>query len=197
MATRKRRRNYQFKPDRTGTSFLKKLHLTQRQRHTLSKWSLHAAVCLLALVIQDVIMSQVKFFGATTDLAVAAILLITVLEGSERGSLFAIIASSLYVFSGSAPGPYAIAFITIFGVLAALFREGVWRRGLSSTVLCAGAAMMVYEIAVFGTGIFLGLTLWSRIFVFLFTGILSTLVMLALYPLAFKIGSIGGEPWKE
>jgi hypothetical protein len=197
MATRRRKRNYQFKPDRTGTGFLKKLHLTRKQRLTLAKWSLYAVMCLLALVIQDVILSQVHIFGATTDLAVCAILLITVLEGSEKGSLFALIASTLYFFAGTAPGPYAIAYITIFGVLAALFREGVWRRGLSSTVLCAGVAMMLYEIAVFGTGIFLGLTLWRRCFIFALTGAFSALIMVPLYPIAFKIGSIGGEPWKE
>ena len=197
MATRRRKRSYQFKPDRTGTGFLKKLYLTKKQRLTLAKWSFYALTCLLALVVQDVIMSQVRIFGATTDLAVCAILLITVLEGSEKGSLFALIASTLYVFAGTAPGSYAIAFITIYGVLAALFREGVWRRGLSSTVLCAGVAMLLYEISVFSTGIFLGLTLWRRFFIFVLTGAISSLVMLPLYPIVFKIGSIGGEPWKE
>lgn len=197
MAYKRRNRKYEFKPDRTGTKFLKKLHLTQQQRKVLAKWSLFAAVCVGALVIQDVIMSRIHILGATTDLAVSAILVITVLIGSERGSLFSLIASSIYVFGGTAPGPYSIALITIYGTCAALFRESCWRRGFSSTVLCAGVALMLYELSIFSVGLFLGLTLWRRFFIFLLTGILSCIAMLPMYPLVFKIGSIGGDIWKE
>ena len=57
--------------------------------------------------------------------------------------------------------------------------------------------MMLYEIILFVIGIFMGRTLWTRFGVFLLTGIMSVLVMLALYPLTKAIGKIGGESWKE
>ena len=72
-----------------------------------------------------------------------------------------------------------------------------WRRGMASDVLCASIAMMVYEFTVFGLGLFGELTNWYRWHIFLFTGIVSVLVMLPLYPLVSKIGAIGGETWKE
>jgi hypothetical protein len=193
----KRRPTYEFKPDREKTQLLKRLHLTVLQRKQLLRWSLYGLLCLVLLIIQDVIMSQVSIRGATTDLVPTAILLICVISDAYAGSLFAIIASTLFVFSGSSPGPYVIAFITVLGVAAAVFRQSFWRRGFRSNILCAGLALFGYEMAIYGTGVFLSLTYWSRIGVFLLTWALSFGVMLALYPLIRRIHKIGGETWRE
>ena len=192
-----KRRKYEFKPDPKGTSLLKVLHLTRQQQLQLLKWSCYALLCLTLLIIQDVILSRFRFSGATTDLAVCGILLIGILAGAEQGGLFAMMASLIYWFSGSAPGPYVIALITLFVIGASLFRQIFWHRSFASIMLCAGLAMMVYELSLFGIGIFIGRTLWSRIGVFMLTGLMSVLVMLALYPLVMAIGKIGGETWKE
>lgn len=190
-------RSYEFRPDALQASFLKTLHLTQLQRKILTKWLLFALVWILALTLQDVLMAQVSFLGATTDLVPCFILLTTVTIGSEQGSVFALIAALMYHFSGSAPGPYAVAFLPILGIMGGLFRENFWRRGYASDVLCAAIAMLLYEIGVFASGTFFGLTGWFRLGVFLLTGLLSILVMIPLYPLVSKIGAIGGETWKE
>ena len=77
---------YEFKPDREQTSLLKRLYLTRLQRLQILKWSGHGALCILLLTIQDVIMSQFRFSGATTDLAVCAIFLIGLYEGTETAA---------------------------------------------------------------------------------------------------------------
>lgn len=192
-----KRRTYEFKPDAKGPGFLKKLYMTRLQRLNLLKWSLYGLLCVFLVVIQDVIMSRVTIFGTTTDLGAAAILLITILIGSEYGSVFVLVASTVYWLSGSAPGAYCIALMTFIGIFATLLRQLFWRRGLGSTVICAGLALMAYEIGVFLAGMLLGLTLWSRFGAFVTTGLLSWAVMVPLYPLTYKIGLIGGEPWKE
>lgn len=197
MAKRRNRPNYEFKPDSDRVPLLKKLYLTKLQRRHILRWTLHALLCLLLLILQDVVMSRIHIRGATTDLVSAAIILIAVYADVYEGSLFAIIASSLYVFSGSAPGPYCVAYLTLLSIAAAVFRQTWWRRGFRSNILCAGLALLLYELAVYGTGIFLGLTYWSRISVFLMTALLSFAVMVALYPLVRKIHLIGGETWKE
>lgn len=194
---RARRQRYEFKPDATGSSFVKRLHLTQHQQRQLLRWSLFAALCIAGLVLQDVIMSRFSLLGATTDLVPCAILLITVAIGSEQGSIFVLIASSLYYFAGSAPGPYAIAYLSFLGIAGALIRENFWRRGFASDVLCAAVALIIYEFTVFGTGIFLSLTTWRRFGVFLLTAAMSVLVMIPLYPAISNIDKIGGETWKE
>lgn len=197
MAQKRRRSTYEFKPDREKIPLSKRLHMTALQKKQTLQWSLNSALCLLLLIIQNVIMSRVSFRGATTDLVPMAILLISVISDVHMGSLFAILASTMYVFTGSAPGPYVIAYITVLGVAAAIFRQTVWRRGFRSNILCAGLALLIYELAIYGTGIFLGLTYWARIGVFMLTWALSFCVMLALYPLIRAIQRIGGETWRE
>lgn len=197
MAQRRRKAKYEFKPDPNGTNFLKKLYMTRLQRLQLLKWGSYALACILLLVIQDVIMSRFRLFGATTDLAAAIIFLIAIYEGTENGSMFAIIASTLYWFSGSPPGPYVIAFITILTVGINLFRQMFWRRNFGSTALCTGIAIFAYELILFLAGMFLGLTIWPRVFVYLRTALYSCIAMLALYPLVRAISQIGGNTWKE
>ena len=198
MAKKKRRqRKYEFRPDPTGTKLLKKLHLTKYRRMLLLKWGLYALLWLAALVIQDVIMSRVRFSGATTDLAVCLILLIGIYEGMENGDTFALIASLVYWFSGSAPGPYVIAILTGLAVLISCFRQSFWLRGFSSTALCTSLAILAYEMIIFLVGMFQGLTIWDRAGVFFLTGLITCLVMLPMYPLVDTIAKIGGDTWKE
>ena len=191
------RKKNEFRPDTVRQDVLGKVLLTKKQSLRLLRWLLFSAVCLGGLLVQDVVMSRVSIYGATTDLVPCAILLITVLADAHAGSMFVLFSSMFYVFSGSAPGPYAIAFLTVLGVAAALLRQSFWRRGFRSNIFCAGLALLGYELAVFGTGIFLGLTHWGRFGVFMITWALSFGVMLALYPLARAIQKIGGELWRE
>ena len=192
-----KRKNTDFRPDSQGGSWLKSFYMTRLQRLHLMKWSLYAASILLALVLQDVIMSRFPILGATTDLPVCVILLLTVMENCEVGSLFVLITSLLYYFSGSAPGPYVVGLMTFIGVAACMLRQMYLHRSRSAIVLCAGAAMIAYELGVFGVGVFLGLTHWGRMVSFLLTGLYSAGLMIPLYPLFYKIGLIGGSTWKE
>ena len=194
---RRKRSHYEFKPDKAPKQLPKLLHLTVLQRRQVLQWTCYGLLCLVLLILQDVIMSRIHIYGATTDLVPMAIMLICIISDVYNGSLFALIASTMYVFTGSSPGPYVIAFITVLGIAAAFFRQSFWRRGFRSNILCAGLALLGYELAIYGTGLFLGLTYWGRIRVFLLTWLLSFLVMCALYPLTRKIQKIGGELWKE
>ena len=186
-----------FKPDSENVDILKVLHLTQAQRDKYLKWGLYIALIVVLCMIQDEIMSQVSIFGATTDLAVCVILLITVIEGIEVGSLFVLIASCLFYFSGSSPGPMSVGIMTFLGIGACLFRQMYWHRNQASIVLCAGLALMLYELGNFIVGIATDLTRWDRLGVFVTTGLLSIAVMIPLYALINRIGQIGGNTWKE
>ena len=197
MAKRRRKRTVEFKPDPKAATWAKTFHLTIQQRLQLAKWALYVLTIVLCLVVQDVIMSRIRLFGATTDLAVCAILLITVIEGTDTGSLFVLIASTLYYFSGSAPGAYVIALMSFLGVAAVLLRQLYWHRSKGSIVLCTGIALMFYEIGLFVVGIAIGLTLPSRLIYFILTGAYSCLALIPLYSVIYKIGLIGGNTWKE
>lgn len=192
-----KRKAADFKPDNLEGGFWKFLHMTQAQKDRYAKWGLYIAVIAGLLMIQDVIMSQIHIYGATTDLAVCAILLITVMEGCEVGSVFVLIASILYYLAGTAPNAYVIAIMTFYGIGACMFRQMFWHRNRASIVLCAGLAMMAYEMTLFGLGIFQGLTRWDRVMSFALCGAYSWAVMIPLYTLIHKIGLIGENTWKE
>ncbi len=186
-----------FKPDAKVSTWSKTSRLTRMQRLRLLKWVLYALVIIVSLVVQDVVMSQISILGGTTDLAVAVILLITIIEGTDAGSLFVVIASTLYYFSGSAPGAYCIGLMSGLGILAVMFRQLYWHRSKGSILLCTAIALMGYEIGLFAVGLFEELTLWNYLDAFLLTGIYSCVTLLAFYPLIYKIGQIGGNTWKE
>jgi len=191
------RRAAEFKPDAKVSTLGKTLRMTQLQRLRLTKWVLYVLTVVLSLVVQDVLMSQFSIFGATTDLAVCAILLITVIEGSEVGSIFVLIASVLYYFSGSAPGAYSIALLTFLGIGASLLRQMYLHRSRGSVILCSAVAVTGYELGLFVVGLFNELTRFSRLIPFVLTAALSCLALIPLYSLIYKIGMIGGNTWKE
>ena len=193
----KRNRQNEFRPDPATSTWLKTRKLTRQQRLRLFKWLMYALIVIMSLVIQDVIMSQLRLFGATTDLAVGAILLITVIEGTDVGSLFVFIASILYWFSGSSPTPVSIILLTALGIGATMFRQMFWHRSRGTLTLCACLALTAYELGLFVTGIMQGLTYFGRLPSFLLTSAYTCLVMIPLYTLVNKTGLIGGNTWKE
>ena len=197
MAKKKQRRKYEFRPDKQQTNLIDKLYLTQKQRQSLLKWTLYAAVLLVLSIVQDTMLSKVHFFRATTDLVPCAILLICVIQGAQSGCLFSLIASMLYAFSGTAPGEYTIALLTLLGVGAALFRQNFLRKGFSAAMLCTAVAFALYELLVFAVGLLMGQTILSRAPVFLVSTGLTLLTAPLIYPIAVSIGKIGGETWKE
>lgn len=187
----------EFRPDKDNVSIFKVLHMTEYQQLRLLRWTLYVAVCVASLVVQDTIMSRISIFGTTTDLAVAAMLVITVVEGSDVGSVFILVASCIYYFSGSAPGPYTVGMLSVMGLCASLFRQQVWHRSTGSILFCSGLAILAYEIGTYVVGMMMGLTRWYRFPRFFMTGVLTILASIPLYYLINRIGQIGGNTWKE
>ena len=190
-------KKYEFRPDKQGSSLWNKLYLTKKQRLLGLKWGLYGLVLLMASVLQDVIFSRIRIFGATTDFVPCAIFLICLLEGSEQGSIFALISSCLFLFSGTAPGYYTIPFITCIALAVTIFRQSFLQKGFGAALLCVSAAMVLYEAATFGLGLFLELTIPDRVIGFGITAGLSILAVPILYPIAISIATIGGQTWNE
>jgi len=194
---RRRRRDLDFKPDVQKATWIKTTRLTKQQQLRLTRWALYILTVVASVVLQDVIMSQFSIFGATTDLPACAILLITVLEGTEIGSIFVLMASTLYYFSGNAPTAWCIFLMSVFGIGATLFRQMFWHRSKGSIILCTAIALTGYELGLFTVGIMTALTHWGRIPAFTLTAVFSCLALIPLYSLIYKIGLIGGNTWKE
>ncbi len=190
-------KKYEFKPDKPVSGVFSKLFLTKKQRKSVLKWSLYSLVLLVLSVLQDVLLCRFRLFGATTELVPCGIFLICLAEGLERGCVFSLCASCIYLFSGTAAGNYSIVFITALSVFVTYFRQSFLQKGFSAAMLCTAAAMILYESAVFFIGLFLSLTTFGRIGTHLLTALLTLIAAPALYPVIEKISAIGGEAWKE
>ena len=68
MARRKLSKQSEFKPDPRQNSLSGLFHVTQLQKQRMLKWTLYVLTGILLLTIQDVIMSRVSIFGATTGI---------------------------------------------------------------------------------------------------------------------------------
>lgn len=191
------RRKTEFRPDREGTGQLNKLWPTPLQQLRLVQWLLYTAVCLVGLLAQDVVLYRLDLAGGCTDLVPCLILMVTVMQGAESGSVFALVLSVLYFFSGSSAGFYVIPLLTAVAVFAAIFRQAFLRRGLGAIVLCAAMGMMLYELGLFAINLFLKLTVWDRVGAALLTVLLSLPAVPVFYPVLLAIGKLGGQTWKE
>ena len=190
-------KKYEFEGDKPHSGLLDKLYITPKQRLSILKWSLLSLLTLSLSVLQDVVLCRFRLFGATTDLVPCVIILICIIEGVENGSVFALCAATVYQFSGTAPGMYAMVFITLIAIAAAIFRQSYLQKGFGSAFLCACGGLLIYELLLFLVGLFLGLTYPGRFFGFLLTGGLTLLTLPLLYPVSLLIGSIGGSIWNE
>ena len=190
-------KKYEFQDDKPNSGLLDKLYITPKQRLSILKWTLLALLVLSLSVLQDVVLCRFRLFGATTDLVPCAIFLICVIEGVERGSVFALCAATVYQFSGAAPGMYAMVFITLLAIAAAIFRQSYLQKGFSAAFVCAGSGLLLYELLIFLTGLFLGLSYPGRLLGFVITDVLTLLSLPLLYPISRLISSIGGSTWNE
>lgn len=190
-------RKHEFKPDRTGPGALKKLYLTRLQRLRVLKWALMGLSLLLLSLMQDAVLSRIRIYGATFDLVACGILLGCMLYQPDTAAVFGLVSSLLYYFSGTAPGVYCIALLTALGALLCIFRRSYLRRCFSTIFFTSGFGLVVYKLAIFIIGLFLGSTTPNRLPAFLISSVLSIAVIPLLYPVFTAISNIGGEAWKE
>lgn len=190
-------KKYEFQPDKPRSSWLSKLYLTKLQRRNLLKWFLYGLTLLILSLVQDVVLCRFRLNGATTELVPIGIFLICLLEGTERGSVFALVSSTLYLFSGTAAGPHAMVVITVMSVITCILRQGYLQKRFSSAFVCITLAMVVYEAMMFVVALFLGNTYPERFVGFAITTGLSLIAVPILYPILVSVSSIGGESWKE
>lgn len=190
-------RKHEFKPDRRRSDVLGKLLLTKKQRQSLLRWLLYGVVCLAGLLVQDVALYRMSWFGCCADIVPCLIMMVAIMQGAESGCVFALVASCLYFFSGSAVGAYVIPLITAVAIFVAIFRQGNLSRGFGAILLCAAGGMLMYEFSIFGIGVFLELTIMQRWPAMALTALLSLVAVPVAYPVLLAIGKIGGETWKE
>ena len=190
-------KNREFRPDREGTGQLNKLWPTPKQQLRALRWLLYGLICLVGQLLQDVLLYRVNILGGCTDVVPCIVIMVAVMQGAESGSVFALLLSLMYYFSGSSAGFYVIPLLTAVAVFAAMFRQAFLRQGFFTLLLCSAMGMCLYELILFGVNLFMKLTVMDRAGAALMTAVLSLLAVPVLYPVLLAIGKLGGTTWKE
>ena len=192
-----RKNQTDFKPDARTRDLVQKLYLTPQQQKRYLKWFLLGFLSLLMLVLQDVLFSRMSLYGATVDMVPCVLLMICVVQGAEAGCVFMLLGALIYWFAGSAPGVYVIFLIPALGTVAAAFRQAYLRKGFRTTLMCTGAALVLYETLSFLVALLLGVTRFGRWWVMGLTTGMTLLTLPLVFVLVWGICKIGGEQWKE
>lgn len=190
-------RKSEFRPDREGTGQLNKLWPTPKQQLLAVRWILFSAVCLVGLLAQDVLLYRINVMGGCTDVVPCLILMVAVLQGAESGSVFTLIMSVLYFFSGSSPGFHVIPMLTAVTVFVVIFRQAFLRQGFFTLLFCAAMGMLLYEMGMFAVSLFLKMTVAARAGAAVATALITVAAVPVAYPVMMSIGKLGGETWKE
>lgn len=190
-------KKYEFQPDKPYATWLSKLQLTRQQQKQVLKWTLYALILLVLSLAQDVVLCRFRLYGGTTELVPCGIFIISIMEGTQKGSVFSLIAACFYLLSGSAPGPHVLVLITVMAVFTAALRQTYLHPRFPAVLMCTALAMIVYELGIFGLCLLLGQVTVDRYMTFLVPAVTSLAAVPFVYPLAKVIGRIGGETWKE
>ena len=190
-------KKYEFQPDRPYSTWLNKLQLTRLQRKQVLKWCLYALVLIILSLLQDVVLCRFRFFGGTTALVPCGIFTICMLEDTQQGSVFALVASWLFLLSGTAPGAHVIVLITVLSVLLCAIQQTFLQPGFLAVVFSAFLAMVLYELAVFGFCLLVGQVTVGKYMSFVVPAVSTIAVVPVIYPFVKSIHGIGGAVWNE
>ena len=116
---------------------LDKLYITPRQWLRILRWTLYAALFLLALLVQTVVFGNRTILGAHPDLVAIVITCVCLREGPERVGTFALIASLVWCLSGIDQGSVCLLVLTVLPVLGSILCRAVLaNRFLPSLLVC-------------------------------------------------------------
>ena len=122
---------------------LDKLRLTRTQWKGFAQWVLYGLALVLTVVLQNVILNRIALFGLHINLVPCLVGCVCVIEGPDRGSVFALLAGLFWASVGGDYGFVSILVLTMGGMGIGLLLSG-WLRVnvLSCVVLCLLLALV-------------------------------------------------------
>lgn len=170
----------------------KHLHLTKRQWYGILKWTLYALLSLFVLITQGVLCAQYPLFGLKLSFMPMLLVCICIREGTEKGGLFCLIATTVLCLSKTDYGSLSVALLTILAIFSAALCRAVLAEGLWSVALCCFFVSVINEAVIVLLRSVLNRTAISNLWrVALPACLLSMLVCPLLYVVVRAIGKIG------
>lgn len=164
--------------------------MQNRSKATLM-WGLYAVLLLAVLLVQTVILGQVRVWGGKPNLMPMAVICVAVWTGHERGGLFALVTAVLWALTGADDGALSIVSFTLCAIAAGWLCDSVLPRRLVPCVLLCLVGLLFHGGADFLLKFYLGEADWSLALWVPATVACSIAASPVLYLLCKAIGKVG------
>lgn len=104
---------------------------------------------LVALLLQTIVLPQMRLTGITLSVIPICIACVAVREGAERGTFFAIIASLIFCLSGASDGPLYIVLLSLTAALAGAICDNFYTRSFVPALVLSFMGLVLCETVVF------------------------------------------------
>ena len=175
---------------------LEKFYITPGQWKHILRWTLYALLLLTAMIVQTVLLGKDGIFGQTADIAAVVILTVAMVEGPERGGMFALLSSIFWALSGIDRGALQILCLTVLPILSSYYSRKVFSISYIPDLLSCGLILFITNALHFLLRLFYDGIPRHLFYTRLLPGILVTLLFQPLiYWLVKSIEKIG-DPYE-
>ena len=101
------------------------------------------------MLLQTIVLPQMRFFEFTLSLIPVCLVCISVREGAEKGTFFAILAGLVFCLSGISDGPLYLALFSVSAALAGAVCDNFYTRSFVPALVLSLMALILCETVVF------------------------------------------------
>lgn len=124
-------------------------YFSREQATDILRWTLYSILFLLVMLVQTIVLPQIKVTGITLCVVPICLVCISVQEGAERGTLFALIASIIFCLSGISEGPIYIALLSLIAALSGAICDNYYTRSFIPALVLSMMGLTICEGLVF------------------------------------------------
>lgn len=175
---------------------LEKFYITPGQWRHILRWFLYGMVFLGAMMLQTVILGRDGLFGQHPDIVAVVIITVCMVEGPERGGLFALVTSTFWALSGIDRGALQILCLTVIPVVCVHYSSRIFSIKYIPALLSCGLTMFLSHSLSFVLKVFYEAAPTHLFTTYLLPGLLvSLLFQPPVYWLSKSIEKIG-DPYE-
>lgn len=120
-----------------------KFYITPKQWRHILRWSLYTLLFLTGMIFQTVIWGKDGIFGHCPDLVAVVILTVCMVEGAERGGLFALLTSTFWALSGIDRGALQILCLTVLPIFSIHYSRKIFSVSYIPDLLSCGVILFL------------------------------------------------------
>lgn len=122
---------------------LDKFYITPGQWRHFFRWTLYSLLFLSAMILQTVIWGDDGFLGQNPHVVAVVILTVCMVEGTERGGLFALLTSTFWALSGIDRGALQILCLTTLPILSVYWTRKLFSISYIPDLLSCGLILFI------------------------------------------------------